>query len=526
MTKARIDANYGLVTFPGTNANADPKLLQDIVDFNSFINGPFSTFALTGGTEKGSRAVREALNDFDDTTTFSFRPGSTVVTVLITDEGDNSPPEDLGLAIAASGLAEAVFFGITMNPSIATDSDGDPNHYSQIAAATGGQVFDIGTFRLDPASFFEAFTAAVTGGVVRPASVGIEVINGASPTILNNVVVAKRVGIQVDASSQTTVLAGNAYQDNTDATVGVANEDFPMYLESTDQIFQKPYAGNFYPSAGSKLIDSSLDSLEDRFDLVQIKQELGISLSPVLVRDEDQLGQIRVDDPAIAPPVGIGENVFKDRGALDRADFQGPTGRLLLPFDNGSDDLDLRVNFVNIVSATPDNFTIQLTDRLDGIGGIGVDDQSVTSHSVKILENDRLLTEGVDYAFEYHAANKTIRLTPLAGLWKRDHSYVIQLANVTRITISGKSGADLTDGESFELTDSFGGRVTYEFDSGYVIEVPQTLAVQIPPAGGGSGGVADGDLVTITDATRSVTLEFDNNGVFNEANERVQFSSI
>ncbi|MCU0870776.1 MAG: pre-peptidase C-terminal domain-containing protein, partial [Pirellulaceae bacterium] len=526
MTKARIDANYGLVTFPGTNPNADPKLLQDIVDFNSFINGPFSTFALTGGTEKGSRAVREALNDFDDTTTFNFRPGSTVVTVLITDEGDNSPPEDLGLAINASSVAEAVFFGITMNPSIATDSDGDPNHYSQIAAATGGQVFDIGTFRLDPASFFEAFTAAVTGGVVRPASVGIEVINGASPTILNNVVVAKRVGIQVDASSQTTVLAGNAYQDNTDATLGVAHEDFPMYLESTDQIFQKPYAGNFYPSAGSKLIDSSLESLEDRFDLVQIKQELGISLSPVLVRNEDQLGQIRVDDPAIAPPVGIGENVFKDRGALDRADFQGPTGRLLVPLDNGGDDLDLRANSVNIVTATPDNFTIQLTDRLDGNGGIGVDDQSVTSHSVKILENDLLLTEGVDYAFEYHAANKTIRLTPLAGLWKRDHSYVIQLANVTRITISGKSGADLTDGESFELTDPLGGRVTYEFDSGYVIEVPQTLAVQIPAAGGGSGGVADGDLVTITDATHSVTLEFDNNGVFSEANERVQFSSI
>ena len=36
-----------------------------------------------------------------------------------------SPPEDLGLAINASSVAEAVFFGITMNPSIATDSDGD-----------------------------------------------------------------------------------------------------------------------------------------------------------------------------------------------------------------------------------------------------------------------------------------------------------------------------------------------------------------------------------------------------------------
>ena len=46
------------------------------------------------------------------------------------------------------------------------------------------------------------------------------------------------------------------------------------------------------------------------------------------------------DDPGVAPPSGLGSNVFKDRGAIDRADFFAPTAILANPEDNSVNDLD------------------------------------------------------------------------------------------------------------------------------------------------------------------------------------------
>ena len=46
----------------------------------------------------------------------------------------------------------------------------------------------------------------------------------------------------------------------------------------------------------------------------------------------------------MAPPPGLGENVFKDRGAVDRAHFIGPNAKLVNPQDNGGDDLDSQWN--------------------------------------------------------------------------------------------------------------------------------------------------------------------------------------
>lgn len=68
-----------------------------------------------------------------------------------------------------------------------------------------------------------------------------------------------------------------------------------------------------------------MDSLEEREAFRTIKQAAGISISPVVAPNRDAYGQLRVDDPTVAPPNGQGANVFKDRGALERADFDGPT---------------------------------------------------------------------------------------------------------------------------------------------------------------------------------------------------------
>ena len=76
--------------------------------------------------------------------------------------------------------------------------------------------------------------------------------------------------------------------------------------------------------------------------MVFVSQPLGIGVSPILAPEFDVTGQLRVDDPSVDTPAGLGNNVFKDRGAIDRADFLGPTASLNNPRDN--DALSLRAS--------------------------------------------------------------------------------------------------------------------------------------------------------------------------------------
>ena len=62
-----------------------------------------------------------------------------------------------------------------------------------------------------------------------------------------------------------------------------------------------------------------------------VKNPLGLSPSPILAPQFDVNGQLRVDDPTVQTPNGLGEQVFKDRGAFDRGDVVGPRVVLLTP---------------------------------------------------------------------------------------------------------------------------------------------------------------------------------------------------
>ena len=109
-------------------------------------------------------------------------------------------------------------------------------------------------------------------------------------------------------------------------------------LGPNDPLFVDPANGNFLLAAGSQAIDSSVDSLEDRQELVFVKDPLGISQSPILAPELDVFGQKRIDDASVNTPAGQGENVFKDRGAIDRVDFAGLVAILANPQDNDAID--------------------------------------------------------------------------------------------------------------------------------------------------------------------------------------------
>jgi hypothetical protein len=290
---------------------------------------------------------------------------------------------------------------------------------------------------------------SLTGGT--QADVGIQVDNGASPTLMNNIVANFNLGVNVSANSLTSVLGGMLFQGNdTNANVALGGPgDFPIILANNEPLFVNADVGNFYLKAQSRAIDSSVDSLLDRPALVTVKNPMGISPSPILSPDRDGVGQLRVDDPSVSTPNGFGLNPFKDRGAIDRVDFNGPNSILVNPQDNDSlgVDLDPSPTVVVLKSQILGDFTIRLIDRFDPNGpaeGSDIDDTTVDTSKVRVEvltpSGPVLQVEGIHYTFSYDTTNNLIRLTPLGGLWPLIRTYRITLDNTAATGIADRAG--------------------------------------------------------------------------------------
>ncbi len=346
---------------------------------------------------------------------------------------------------------------------------------------------------------------------------GILISERSSPTVLNNVLSNLNAGIWQDASP-TTVVGGSIYQhnDQADSNVGSTNDDFNVHLGNYDPLFVNSGDGNFYPAPLSPIIDSAIDSLEDRVRYATVKDAVGIPVSSILAPDLDAVGLLRSDDPEVETPSGQGANVFKDRGGLDRADFAGPDAILIVPQDNDTAgiDLDPTDTIVQLAAGRYDNFTIQLVDGLQSSTsgeGVGVNDLTVDSSKITLTADGQLLTENVDYTYRYNSTTNTIRLTPLAGAWDNHRAYVISLPNEDRFVIEMPNGDQVSDGEIFVITDETGGTVTFEFESGYSLFVPETLKLFVPTIGKGPGGIQDGQRFTVSTGANQYTFEYDAN---------------
>ncbi len=250
---------------------------------------------------------------------------------------------------------------------------------------------------------------------------GILATRGASPTILNNAFFNIQTPIineesrffpltggvapygsnnpNQPAKSGEVVIGGSIYQyfetrgSQTRFATGIeasptnvpnTSLDLNVIVPNGVKLFENAQGGRYLPAAGSPLIDSAVDSLPERPRLAAVKQAMGISVSPVIAPNYDLVGQLRVDDPDVAPPSGQGQNAFKDRGALDRADFIGPAAILLNPIDNDAlgVDQDKADSVVQLNSGVYPEFRIQLADGNEPSNpfkGIGVDDSSVTN---------------------------------------------------------------------------------------------------------------------------------------------------
>ncbi len=263
-------------------------------------------------------------------------------------------------------------------------------------------------------------------GGTTPAGTGVQVGVNVSPTILNNIFANLTTGVSVDPTSSATVLEGSVYQNNgTNLSGNVANGgDLLSYsLAPTNPLFTDAAAGDFYLALGSKAIDSAIGQLSPRQDLTSAESLIGIAPSPTLAPSYDLYGQLRTADPETTPN-GVGSTLFKDRGAIERVDYTGPTAVLSNPVDNGSADQDPTLNVVHMVNTGLANFAIQLQDT-----GTGIDNSTVTSSKFDLYRNGTKLTAGIDYFFEYNTNTETVSFVPATGTWAAGNTYSIYVDN-------------------------------------------------------------------------------------------------
>ena len=346
------------------------------------------------------------------------------------------------------------------------------------------------------------------GLIYQPSGVGISVGPNASPTLLNNIVVNNTTGIAIDATSNSTVVGGTLFQHNGTNATGINNNgQFPIVVDNSAPLFLDPASGNLYPVAGSAAIDASIDSLADRALLLAVKQSLGLLPSPIIAPNYDITGQLRVDDPSVATPPGMGESVFKDRGASDRSDSSGPIAVPISPLDNDSngEDKNPEVGTVEVIGKNLPYFDIQLLDTSpvnNVTQGSGIDPRTVSPNAVVVTKNGAVLVEGIDYRFAYDQMSNIIRLTPLAGLWESESVYQIRYVSTNESSIELSSPNATIDGTTYSIIDANGTTHYFELDTGIRLAVPQSN-------GGISHNLVDGTSFRVDDGTRSVRFEFD-----------------
>ena len=241
------------------------------------------------------------------------------------------------------------------------------------------------------------------------STVGVRVTDNAAPTLLNNVFASLATAIQIDGSSASTVVGFSAFHNNT--ATGVAGDN--ALTLATDP-FVNAAKGNFYPVAKSAIIDSALDVLQDRLEYVAVTQPLGLPQSPIIVPSRDLYGQLRSDDPGQASPPGLGSNVFKDLGAIDRVDVTQPWLTLAEPLDQGSEDVDQATLNSVIISGSAASGLTRLVLQLNDIG-VGIDKTTVVKQAFTIVRNGTTLLEGTDYVFRYlESTNQVVFESPSA----------------------------------------------------------------------------------------------------------------
>jgi len=353
------------------------------------------------------------------------------------DSGSNSPHPGSVINTPTLNNARLVPGVLVQNNVVA--------NFAQVGIRFSGDP-NTGVVPTAPVPFGKVVNNTVFGGSTA-AGIGFEITDNASPTLMNNIVSNTTTAITIDASSASTVHDLFVFKGNTALGSHTLTTKDINLTQGTDPLFINPGTNNFYLAPGSLAIDSSLNSLADRPAIVAVTSPLGIPQSPLFAPDFDLYGQLRVDDPnqASFSGPGLGSNVFKDRGAVERADFVGPFAEMVLPEDNDLPGLDLDPTTTVIHIDNPTLLTQFVLGLRDA--GIGIDDALVNSSQFTLRRNGTLMVLGTDYLFAYNANTNEVNFTS-PSTFPLDNRYTIQVDNTSSSGVKDFAGNSLQNNQA------------------------------------------------------------------------------
>lgn len=315
---------------------------------------------------------------------------------------------------------------------------------------------------LAPVPYARVLNNTVYGGNT-PTGTGIVVRDNSSPTLLNNIIANTVLGVNVDLTSISTVLGWMFFKGNTNnARIGTTNfapavapgSNGIAETNAAAPLFVSPLTGNFYLAGrtgglSNQAVDSALDTLADRPAITVVQASLGIPQSPIISPNTDRFGQLRVNDPSQPPSGGAGSSIFKDRGAIERADFTSPTARLFVPLDNQTNvDFDPAAD---VVALSNPALLTTLTLQLDDVG-IGLEDALIQTGQFRLdrtflntgtgAATTQTLVDGTDYVFSYNANTHRVSFTS-SSVFATNSAYTITILGANTIPTGVPRVSDL-----------------------------------------------------------------------------------
>lgn len=361
---------------------------------------------------------------------------------VVVDASDRNVPAPAGATMSHPGGVrnlpqlnnERLIPGVVIENNVIARGTLGGVHFTGDSTGAGNQIAPVPFGRIVNNTFY---------GNLANNDDGVLIENHAAPTLLNNIFnnLVNAVHVQnnnpifgAGVDPNTVVLGANYFQGNTNDVVGTSYGAFAYsdkaavtasggtQLPAGSPLFVNPATSNFYlaastPTTVNRAIDSSVASLDDRFDFAtRVKSAVGLAPSPIIAPEKDLFGLGRYDDPGVNSPAGLS---FTDRGALERTDFAGPFARPVLIDDGGNE----RIFDTTVTEHQVDDirflrqFIVQLEDLGTGIDDTSTDDDGNPTNGsprVQLYENNRLLVPNVDYVYVYNSNTNRMLLTALS----------------------------------------------------------------------------------------------------------------
>ncbi len=400
-----------------------------------FLQGPYQ-LEMRRGSEYGSNTSGTGASISIDRL---FDPDDDLARSLGELGDENLPREQGQFIIEGNWVSNAASFGISIDagdrdPAIGAPASGAPRKLPTLnnsGLATGAVVVNnivsssgvagirfsgdpnTGNVPLAAVPYGRLVNNTIYGGA-KPSGIGVQVTENAAPTLLNNTFSNLITAISVDATSVNdglgnlrTVIGTSAFH-NVGTQVSGATANQSLTLASNP--FVAAGFANFYLSEGSAAIDSALNTLQDRTEYNVVTSPLGIPVSPIVAPDRDIYGQLRGDDPKQASTPGLGSNIVKDRGAVDRVDFAAPYRSLVIPADTirtvavVRDDSNHVLTAIGTQGRGVTRLELHLADKGSGIEPASVVDPTtlvVRPGAFTLLRGTTVLVAGADYFVSY-----------------------------------------------------------------------------------------------------------------------------